>query len=298
MGSRMTTVEARSVNPEIEAIRHHYEVSNEFYRLLLGPTMMYSGGYWEDSEDHHDTLDLAQERKLDTFVELAGAPGVARVLDIGCGWGTMLNRLTSVHGVERAVGLTLSRTQKDYTAAFGNPKIEVRIESWEDHRAAAPYDAAFCINALEHFVLSSLPPRERIKRFRMFFRRCHTLLRPGGRFVLHTMTVENPPLRRQIIDDLKFLQREEFEGCHVPHLHELTMAMEGLFEVTEIRNERESFSRACRVWLQRLAERRDEALAMEGEGVVARFERYLDVFAYLLEDKHFNNFRVVLTRRD
>lgn len=293
----MTTVEARSVSPEIAAIRHHYEVSNDFYHLVLGPSMMYSGGYWKDGEDLSDALDVAQERKLDTFVEIAGATGAARVLDIGSGWGTMLNRLTTVHNVERAVGLTLSRTQADYAAAFGNPKIEVRVESWKDHQTDELYDAAFCINALEHFVLASLAPRERTKQFRTFFSHCHALLRSGGRLVLHTMTVENPPLNRKIIDDLKFLQREEFEGCYIPHLHDLATAMEGLFEVTEIRNERESFSRACRVWLEHLAERRDEAVAMEGEAVVARFERYLDIFAYALEDQIFNNFRMTLTRR-
>ncbi|WP_425567375.1 class I SAM-dependent methyltransferase [Salinactinospora qingdaonensis] len=286
------------VNPEIEAIRHHYEVSNEFYRLLLGPTMMYSGGYWQEGEDLYEGLDRAQERKLDAFVELTDAANASRVLDIGCGWGTMADRVTTVHGAEQAVGLTLSRTQADYIAGIGNPKIETRVESWADHEAVGAYDAAFCINALEHFVHSSLPPRERTRQFRTFFKQCHTFLRPEGRMVLHTMTVEQPKLDRQVIDDLKFLQREEFEGCHIPHLHELALAAEGLFEVVEIRNEPFSFSRACRAWLQRLAERRDEAVAMEGEAVVQRFERYLDIFAYLLEDKHFNNFRVTLARRD
>ncbi|SDR22324.1 class I SAM-dependent methyltransferase [Thermostaphylospora chromogena] len=293
----MTTVEIGSVTPEVAAIRHHYEVSNEFYRLLLGPTMMYSGGYWEDGEDLRAAHDIAQERKIDVFAELGRAKGAARVLDIGSGWGTLLNRLTTVHGVEHAVGVTLSRTQADHTASLGNPRIEVRVESWEDHHTDRPYDAAFCVNALEHFVLASLPPRERIKRFQAFFDKCHSLLRPGGRLVLHVMTVERPPLRRELIDDLKFLQREEFAGCYIPHLHELAATCEGSFEVIEIRNEREAFSRACRVWLQNLAERREEAVAMESEQVVARFERYLDIFAYTLEDGIFNNFRIVLARR-
>lgn len=285
------------MNPEVEAIRHHYEVSNEFYRLLLGPAMMYSGGYWNDGEDLRAAHETAQERKLDTFADIAGAKGAAKVLDIGSGWGTMLDRLTTVHRVEQAVGVTLSRTQADYVAGLGNPKIKVHVESWEDHKTDEPYDAAFCINALEHFVLSSLTPRERMNRFREFFGKCHSLLKPGGRLVLHIMTVENPPLQRRIIDDLKFLQREEFAGCYIPHLHQLTATCEGLFEVAEIRNERESFSRACRVWLMNLADRRQEAVALESEEVVARFERYLDIFAYTLEDGIFNNFRVALTRR-
>jgi cyclopropane-fatty-acyl-phospholipid synthase len=300
-GKAMTVVnerfESKVINPEVDAIRHHYEVSNEFYRLLLGPQMMYSGGYWDEGEDLRATHDLAQERKLDSFIEIAGAAGAERVLDIGCGWGTMLNRVTAVHGAEEAVGVTLSRTQKQYIDALGNDRVKVLVESWEDHRADEPYDAAFCINALEHFVLSTLPPRERTKRFRAFFQQCHSLLKPGGKLVLHIMTVENPPLRRELIDDLKFLQREEFQGCYIPKLQDLAAGAESLFVVDEVNNEPLSFARACRVWLEQLAERRDEAVAMEGEDVVARFERYLDIFAYTLEDGVFNNFRMTLTRR-
>ncbi|MFE5811300.1 class I SAM-dependent methyltransferase [Streptomyces sp. NBC_01232] len=298
----MTTVAPKSVDPEVDAIRHHYEVSNDFYRLLLGPTMMYSGGYWEDGEDLVATLDEAQERKLDKFAELANvsAGRTGRVLDIGCGWGTMLNRLTTVHGAEQAVGLTLSRTQEAFIAGLDNPRITTLVQSWADYKVAddsEKYDAAFCINALEHFVSSNLPPKERTKRYRYFFQQVANALNPGAKFVLHTMTAEALPMNRALLDDLKFLQRSEFEGCHIPHLSELSAAAEGLFEIDEIVNERESFAMACRAWLVLLAERRDEAVAMEGEEVVSRFERYLDIFAYTLEDKFFNNFRVTITRR-
>ncbi|MER5562521.1 class I SAM-dependent methyltransferase [Streptomyces sp. NPDC002506] len=298
----MTTVAPKSVDPEVDAIRHHYEVSNDFYRLLLGPTMMYSGGYWEPDEDLVATLDEAQERKLDKFAELANVAsgGVKRVLDIGCGWGTMLNRLTTVHGAEQAVGLTLSRTQEAFISGLGNPRVTTLVQSWADYKVAddsEKYDAAFCINALEHFVSSDLPAKERTKRYRFFFQQVANALNSGAKFVLHTMTAEALPMNRTLLDDLKFLQRSEFEGCHIPHLSELSAAAEGHFEIDEIVNERESFAMACRAWLVLLAERRDEAVALEGEEVVARFERYLDIFAYTLEDKFFNNFRVTITRR-
>ncbi|WP_054055396.1 class I SAM-dependent methyltransferase [Alloactinosynnema sp. L-07] len=289
--------ENKVINPEVDAIRHHYEVSNDFYRLLLGPAMMYSGGYWNEGEDLYGLHDLAQERKLDKFIELAGAGGAKRVLDIGCGWGTMLDRVTRVHGAEQAVGVTLSRTQEEFINSLGNAKVTVHVESWEDHKTDEPYDSAFCINALEHFVLSTLPPKERTRRFRAFFQQCHTLLKPGGKLVLHIMTIENPPLKRELIDDLKFLQREEFKGCYIPKLQDLAAGAESLFVIDEIVNEPLSFARACRVWLELLAERRDEAVAMEGAEIVQRFERYLDIFAYTLEDGIFNNFRITLTRR-
>jgi cyclopropane-fatty-acyl-phospholipid synthase len=287
-----------TLNPTVGAIRHHYEVSNEFYRLLLGESMMYSGGYWNVDENHYEYLDLAQYRKLDRFAELAGVRPGSRVLDVGCGWGTMIERAAVVHGAGEAVGVTLSRTQADWIEAKGNPRIKVRVESWEDHAPPEPYDALFCISALEHFVLANLPPHERVKRYRTLFRKCASMLTPGGRMVIHTMTVDRPPLERALIADLKFLLREEFQGCHTPHLYELTDALEGVFEIIELRQERETFGRACRVWLTRLAERRDEAVAMEGEEVVARFERYLDIFAYMFELGYFNNFRIVMTRRE
>jgi cyclopropane-fatty-acyl-phospholipid synthase len=292
----MTTLETRQINPEVDAIRHHYEVSNDFYRLILGPAMMYSGGYWYEGEDLREAHDEAQYRKLDAFIEAAGAKGAKKILDIGSGWGTMLDRATTLHGVEKAVGVTLSRSQKEFVDGLGNDKVEIKVESWEDHTTDEPYDAAFCVNALEHFVLSSLTPKERVNRFRAYFDQCHSLIKPGGRLVLHMMTIESPRITRQLIDDLKFLQREEFQGCYIPHTNELVQSFEGKFEIIEMRNERETFSRACRAWLANLADRRPEAVEMVGEETVQRFERYLDIFAYTLEDKVFNNFRIVLHR--
>ena len=299
----MTAIDLRPVPaaprtaPQVDDIRHHYEVGNDFYRILLGETMMYSGGYWAAGEDVQGQNDRAQRRKLDRFVEDAHASGADRVVDIGSGWGTLLHRLTDAHGVGRAVGVTLSRTQSDWALATPNPRVEVRVESWQDHRPESAYDAAFCINALEHFVLSSAPPRERVAQLRTFFSTVASWLRPDGRFVLHMMTVEQPPLIREVIADLKFLQREEFPGCYIPHLHELVATMEGLFEVEQIVNEPLSFARACRAWLANLADRRQEAVDLEGAEVVARFERYLGIFAYTLEDGIFNNFKIVLRRR-
>ncbi|WP_438297347.1 SAM-dependent methyltransferase [Streptomyces sp. HUAS TT7] len=292
----MTTVPGRSV-PGLGTLRHRHEESAAFHRLLLGPTMVCSGGYWEDGEGLTETLDEAQERKLDRFVELAGAAGARRVLDVGCGWGTLLNRLTVVHGVEQAVGLTPSRAEEQFIAGYANPRISARVESWEDHRPRDPYDAAFCINALEHVVPCAAPPQVRAARYRAFFTAVAGALRPDARFVLHTLTAGARPVDGRLLDDLRLLRRSGLGHGRIPHLHELARAAEGLFDVIEIVDERESFAMACRAWRERLTRCRDVAVVLADEEAVARVERCLGIVVSAFEDKFFSNVRVTLARR-
>src|SRR5215467_9243522 len=149
----------------VHAIQAHYDVSNDFYRLWLDPTMTYSCALWSAG----DTLESAQLRKLDFHIRQARAVGARRVLDIGCGWGSMLFRLVNSHDVSFAVGLTLSEAQRSQVGKRGDPRTEVRLESWEEHESDEPYDAILSIGALEHFVRPSLSSEERVKVYRSFF---------------------------------------------------------------------------------------------------------------------------------
>jgi cyclopropane-fatty-acyl-phospholipid synthase len=165
------------------AIRHHYDVGTEFYALWLDPTLTYSCALWDGADD---TLPDAQVRKLDYLAGEAGAIGAASVLDIGCGWGALLTRLVQVHGVGRAVGLTLSAEQATYVSALADDRCDVRIENWVDHRPAAPYDAIVSIGAFEHFARYGMSRADRISAYRRFFESCHAWLPSGGRLALQT----------------------------------------------------------------------------------------------------------------
>lgn len=290
------TIDTVAARPDIDAIRHHYEIGNEFFHLLLGDSFTYSAGFYGDGEDDHDDLARAQERKLDAFAELVGAGPGTRILDIGCGWGTALERVVDHHGADAAVGLTLSRTQVEWIEQLGNPRIEVHASSWEDHEPEAPYDGIVCINAIEHFVRGGLPPREKLKRYRAFFKRCHALLRPGGRMALHMISIGRPPVGREVLRDMTSVIREEFDGSHVPYLHELASAVQGLFEVALVRDDRLDCARSMRVWRERLLAHRDEAVALEGEAIVDRFDRYLEVCTRMFGEGYFNDYRIGLVR--
>ena len=97
--------EVAEVGASAEAIRNHYDTSDDFFGLWLGPERVYSAALYEGEDD----LDAAQIRKLDHHIAAAGAAARARVLDIGCGWGAMLRRLTGPAGVRQGGGVDPER---------------------------------------------------------------------------------------------------------------------------------------------------------------------------------------------
>ncbi|WP_406517478.1 SAM-dependent methyltransferase [Streptomyces sp. NBC_00134] len=114
-----------------KTILHQYDFLGDFYRLILGPELVFSYGMWEEG----DTLDSAQIRKLDYHAEAAHAVGADHVLDIGCGYGSLLHRLVQAHHVKHAVGITMSPGQAAWARDQHWPGCEVRAENWFDHSA-------------------------------------------------------------------------------------------------------------------------------------------------------------------
>jgi cyclopropane-fatty-acyl-phospholipid synthase len=282
----------RGASPE--AIQRHYDVGNEFYRLWLDDSMSYSCALWEGEAD---SLEAAQARKIDYHIAQARAGGAAHVLDIGCGWGAVLKRLTTVHGAGRAVGLTLSREQEEWAVSTADPRIEVRRESWVDHVPTAPYDAIISIGAFEHFARPEWTAEEQALAYRHFFARCQDWLRPGGRLSLQTIAYGNLDHEESRASaNRSFLLGEIFPETELPTLGAIVAACEGLFEIVTLRNDREDYARTCDVWSKRLLARRREAVAVAGEAVVARFVRYLKLSAILFHQGNTNLLRIAFRR--
>jgi cyclopropane-fatty-acyl-phospholipid synthase len=100
----------RNPGASVQAIQHHYDLSNAFYQLWLDRSCTYSCALWQEG----DSLEAAQLRKIDFHIEQARVKQGDRVLDIGCGWGSTLNRLVEKYQVQQAIGLTLSETQSQW----------------------------------------------------------------------------------------------------------------------------------------------------------------------------------------
>ncbi|CAJ62095.1 MULTISPECIES: SAM-dependent methyltransferase [Frankia] len=262
------------------AVRHHYDVGDEFYRLWLDSSLTYSCAMWEPVggetlDGGGDALAVAQERKLRFHLDAVGADRARAVLDVGCGWGSVLARLAVRHGVPRSVGLTLSERQAAHVRSQALPGVEVRLENWMDYTPQGRFDGIISIGAFEHFATPADPPAEKIRIYREFFTRCHRWLTPDG--VLSLQTIAYASMRREQANG--FIQREIFPDADLPTLAEITAAAEGIFEVRALHNGRFDYARTCEEWARRLRARRDEAVALVGPDVVARYERYLRLSA-------------------
>jgi len=250
-----------------EAIMSHYDMGNDFFRLVLDPEMIYSCALFEDGDD----LVTAQRRKLDHHIEAAGAANAARVLDIGCGWGAMLRRLVDHAGVAHAVGLT-SPSQAAWIRDGKNPKIEVLEQDWRDHKPERRYDAIISVGAFEHFVQKGLDPAAKLKSYREFFAYCDSVLAINGKVSLQTIAYSERTKVQPLLD-------KTFPESDLPLEWEPIAAAEGTFSLIAARNDADHYYRTLVLWEQNLLANYDKAVELVGKSNTDEFRRYLRMSA-------------------
>lgn len=288
----------RTTGASAAALRSHYDVSNDFYALWLGPTLMYSSGLWSSDADDSD-LDAAVLRKIDFFANHVVRRSDAEVLDVGCGWGGALRRLSEAHRTGPSVGLTLSAAQHDFANIHPISNTDIRLESWVDHAPVAPYDAIVSFGAFEHFAHDGTTGVERIRAYRQFFGRCFEWLKPDGRLALETIThdgapdTDSPRGRGPLGDRVLELYPESI--C--PHLCEIVLGFEPYFEVEVLRSDAADFARTTRLWHLALRAHDAEAVEFVGAETVRRFRQYLVSSEVQFRTHTITNCRFVLHRR-
>lgn len=255
------------------AIAHHYDVSNDFYRMVLGASLTYSCAVWHDDTA---TLEDAQANKYELICnKLALEPGM-RLLDIGCGWGGMLLHAAEHHGV-RAVGVTLSRPQAELArkrvAAQGlSDRIEVRFGDFRDVDDG-PYDAISSIGMFEHVGLAEL---------NRYFARCRSLLRPQGRMVNHGISRPHHAGRMHhnwwepSIMGRSFTERYVFPDGELHEIGNVVSAMQKAgFEARHVESLREHYALTLRCWVRNLEANWDAAVAEVGPGRARVWRLYM-----------------------
>jgi len=257
------------------SISYHYDVSNEFYRLVLGPSYTYSCAVFTSESD---TLEEAQANKYELICKKLGLRPGMRLLDIGCGWGGMVMHAAKHHGV-KAVGVTISQNQVDLgvkrVAEAGlTGEVDIRLQDYRDIDDA-PFDAISSIGMFEH--VGS-------QRLGMYFDQINRLLVPGGRVLNHAISREKPPHKAQG-NRSAFIDRYVFPDGE---LHEVGSVISALqdrgLEVRHMEGLREHYALTLRRWVANLEANWDEAVAGASEGRARVWRLYMAGSAVLFED--------------
>lgn len=255
-----------------EQVQYHYDVDAAFFMSFLDTAYkIYSCAVWEAA----DTLETAQINKLARLASFARIKPGDRILDVGCGWGGMLEYATSIIGVREAVGLTVSRDQYAFITARENPRVKAYLCSWNDFASFEAFDAIICIGAFEHFASRQDRMAGRhVDVYRAFFKKCAELTHKDSYIGLQTIVTVRTPGDRQELQDAHFLLDHVFPGSALPAINDIQAATLGLYEVRELRTIGSDYVRTLTAWEQRLDANKNFIVAGYGFGFFEHYQQY------------------------
>ncbi|BBZ35264.1 cyclopropane mycolic acid synthase family methyltransferase [Mycolicibacterium confluentis] len=263
------------LKPKYEELQSIYDISNEFYELFLGPTMGYTCGYFERDDM---TGDEAQIAKFDLALGKLGLEPGMTLLDVGCGWGACMQRAIEKYDVN-VIGLTLSGEQRKYAIdklakVPTERSVEVRLQGWEEFDDKV--DRIVSIGAFEHFGF---------ERYDDFFNTAYDALPDDGVMLLHTITGFDMrrakelglPMTFELARFAKFIMTEIFPGGRLPSVDKVQdHASKAGFDVARTHEIGPHYVRTLQGWAEQLEAHKEEAIALQGQVVYDRYDKYLN----------------------
>lgn len=275
---------AQKLTPHFEDVQAHYDLSDDFFRLFLDPTMTYSCAYFDRMRDI--SLEEAQIRKMDLALGKLGLRPGMTLLDVGCGWGGTMRRAIQKYDVN-VIGLTLSEHQAAHVQqAFDLMDTarskRVLLHGWEEFDE--PVDRIVSIGAFEHFGYD---------RYDDFFDAAYRILPDDGVMLLHTITMLTPPqivergltLSEEQTSFNEFIASEIFPGGQLPAIEMVEFhASKAGFTLTRRQSLQLHYARTLDHWAAALEGHHSEAVQIQSEAVYQRYMRYLTGCAKAFRD--------------
>ena len=275
---------AEKLTPHFEEVQAHYDLSDDFFRLFLDPTMTYSCAYFDRLRDI--TLEEAQIRKVDLALGKLGLRSGMTLLEVGCGWGSTIRRAVDKYDVD-VIGLTLSEHQAAHVRKLldemDTPRSRrVLLQGWEQFDE--PVDRIVSIGAFEHFGYD---------RYDDFFELAYRILPDNGVMLLHTITMLTPqqmlerglPMTEELSSFTEFIGTEIFPGGQLPPIEMVEFhASKAGFNLARRQSLRLHYARTLDLWAAALQEHQSEAVRIQSEEVYERYMKYLTGCAQAFRD--------------
>jgi cyclopropane-fatty-acyl-phospholipid synthase len=276
LSARIINLQSRCRAPRIA--QQHYDLGNDLYRAMLDRRLVYTCGYWNETQD----LDRAQEAKLDLVCRKLGLEAGMRLLDLGCGFGGLAKYAAQKYGA-RVTGLTLSNQQLELgrELCVGLP-VELRLQDYRD--ASGTYDRVVSVGILEH-----VGPRN----YRNYMKVVDQCLAPGGISLFHTIV--NP--RSQSVGD-QWINRYVFPNSSLPSIAQLARAMEGLFLFDDLHAFGEDYDLTLMAWYRNFVRAWPQLKASYSERFRRIWTYYLLMCAAVFRTRQAQLFQAVISRAD
>jgi cyclopropane-fatty-acyl-phospholipid synthase len=269
---------------DAEAIRYHYDVSNDFYAAWLDPGMVYSCAYFENGDED---LATAQQKKIDHILRKIDLRPGQLLLDIGCGWGALVLRAAQQFGA-RCVGVTLSENQaalaRERVAQAGlQGRVEIRLQDYRD--VAGQFDRITSVGMFEHVGIAQL---------KAYFLQVDKLLAPGGVVMNHGITTTNVDNSATPYGGGDFIDEYVFPDGELAHLATVVHAMqEGGLEVRDVENLRRHYARTCALWTDRFEANAEHIRTLTDEKRFRIWHVYLAGCAYAFAHDRISLYQIV-----
>ena len=274
----------QKLTPHFQNVQAHYDLSDDFFRLFLDPSMTHSCAYFDRMRDI--TLEEAQIRKMDLALGKLGLRSGMTLLDVGCGWGATMRRAIEKYDVN-VIGLTSSEHQAAHVQrAFDQMDTarsrRVLLHGWEEFDE--PVDRIVSIGAFEHFGYD---------RYDNFFEMAYRILPDHGVLLLHTITMLTAPqivergltLSEEQTSLNEFIATEIFPGGQLPAIEMVEFhASKAGFNVTRRQSLQLHYARTLDHWAAALQAHHSEAVQIQSEEVYQRYMRYLTGCAKAFRD--------------
>ena len=278
-----------------EDIQSHYDLDNDFFALFLdNDYRVYSCGVWKSALNLED----AQKHKLERLSKFAHLADGQTVLDVGCGWGGLMQYVTTQYPNTKIHGLTLSTKQFEYIQSTPKVGISANLCAWQ--KFASPqkkFDAIISIGAFEHFAsVEDHSASLHRKVYSDFFNWCKSVSTADAFIGLQTIVINRTPNSIGELRDSRYLLEKVFPGSALPSVSDIQAAIVDKYEISEIRLIGQDYARTLAEWDKRLIANSNKIIDHYGESVFDHYRTYFDAAKRCFETGYVDLLQVSLRK--